>query len=38
MMRRAAKKPTPERAAKMGLTWALWVLVRSGTVLGGTGR
>jgi hypothetical protein len=38
MIRNATKKPAPERAAKTGLTWALWVLVRRGRVDGGTGR
>jgi hypothetical protein len=37
MIRRATKKPAPERAAKTGLTWALWALVRRGKVDGGTG-
>jgi hypothetical protein len=37
MIRRATKKPAPERAAKTGLTWAFWALVRSGKVDGGTG-
>jgi hypothetical protein len=37
MMRRATKKPAPDRAANTGLTWAFWALVRSGNVDGGTG-
>jgi hypothetical protein len=37
MMMRATKNPAPERAAKTGLTWALWALVLSGRVDGGTG-
>ena len=37
MMRKATKKPAPESAANTGLTWALWVFVRSGRVDGGTG-
>jgi hypothetical protein len=37
-MTAAMKNPTPDKAAKMGLTWALWVLVRRGTVAGATGR
>jgi hypothetical protein len=38
MIRKAAKKPAPDRAANTGLICALWALVRSGTVEGGTGR
>jgi hypothetical protein len=37
MITRATKKPAPERVAKTGLMWALWALVRSGRVDGGTG-
>jgi hypothetical protein len=37
MMSSATKKPAPESAAKTGLTWAFWALVRSGKVDGGTG-
>ena len=38
MMSSATKNPAIENAANTGLTWALWALVRSGTVDGGTGR
>ena len=37
MIRKAAKTPAPDRAAKTGLMYALWALVRRGRVEGGTG-